>query len=146
MWRYASFPLVYTNFGLQECDTGPISDVQKQRNHLLFCHLCKYCHWRSVTAVRTCMGLLMMKNLLNRFRQESAGNQPSLISRGQSALKGYLRPPPKPDVVEEEDCAKTVLDILDNPDLELEPDGFDPYNSGGFDRNKRWNRVKKTVR
>ncbi len=88
----------------------------------------------------------MMKNLLNRFRQESAGNQPSLISRGQSALKGYLKPPPRADVVEEEDCAKTVLDILDNPDLELEPDGFDPYNSGGFDRNKRWNRVKKTIR
>ncbi len=99
----------------------------------------------------------MMKSLFKRFRKESASsvgqsmhaggvNQPSLISRGQSALKGYLKPPPKPEVVEEEDHVKTVLDILDNPDLELEPHGFDPYNSGSFDRNKSWKPVKKSTR
>ena len=99
----------------------------------------------------------MMKSLFKRFRNGSAStadqpaqspgvNQPSLISRGQSALQGYLRPPPKPEVVENEDHARTVLDILDNPDLELEPHGFDPYNSGSFDRNKRWEPVKKSTR
>ena len=98
-----------------------------------------------------------MKSLFKRFRKESASSadqsmhaggvdQPSRISRGQSALKGYLKPPPKPEVVEEEDHVKTVLDILDNPDLELEPHGFDPYNSGSFDRNKSWKHVKKNTR
>ncbi len=96
----------------------------------------------------------MMKDLFKRFRKESAGkqppehgaNQPAMISRGQSALKGYLKPPPKPEVVEEENHAKTVLDLLDNPDLELEPHGFDPYNSGSFDSNKKWQPVKKNTR
>ncbi|MCH9026633.1 MAG: hypothetical protein IIA05_05895 [Proteobacteria bacterium] len=98
-----------------------------------------------------------MKSLFKRFRKDSASsaaqpaqfpgvNQPSLISRGQSALKGYLKAPPKPEVVEEEDHVRTVLDILDNPDLELEPHGFDPYNSGSFDSNKRWEPVKKSTR
>ena len=96
----------------------------------------------------------MRKDLVKRFRKESAkkqspgraADQPSLISRGQPALKGYLKPPPKPEVVEEEDGAKTVLDILDNPDLELEQHGFDPYNSGSLDRKKRWQPVKKSTR
>ena len=96
----------------------------------------------------------MMKDLFKRFRKESAdkqppgraADQPSLISRGQPALKGYLKPPPKPEVVEEEDGAKTVLDILDNPDLELEQHGFDPYNSGSFDRNQSWKSTKKSTR
>ncbi|MCZ6560808.1 MAG: hypothetical protein O6931_07965 [Gammaproteobacteria bacterium] len=95
-----------------------------------------------------------MKSLFKRFRKDSAakqspGNgadQPSMISRGQSALKGYLKPPPKPEVVEDEDHAKTVLDILDNPDLELEPHGFDPYNSGSFDRSQHWAPTKKNTR
>ena len=98
-----------------------------------------------------------MKGLFKRFNKgsaSSAGNpthalgveQPSLISRGQSALKGYLKPPPKPEVVQEADEAKTVLDILDNPDLELTPNGFDPYNSGSFDANQSWKLTKKNTR
>jgi len=96
----------------------------------------------------------MMKSLFKRFRKESTteqarqprANQPAMISRGQSALKGYIKPPAKKEVVEEEDHAKTVLDILDNPDLELEPNGFDPYNSGSFDSKKKWQSVKKSTR
>ena len=58
----------------------------------------------------------MMKDLFKRFRKESANkqppgraaDQPSLISRSQPALKRYQKPPPKPEVVEEEGKDFTV--------------------------------------
>ncbi len=98
-----------------------------------------------------------MKSLFDRFRKGSdsskdssvragGANQPSLISRGQPALKGYMKPRPQPEIADDEENTKSVLDILDNPDLELEPQGFNPYNSGSFDREKDWRPVKKTTR
>lgn len=97
-----------------------------------------------------------MKNLFERFRGKSDPEADTESSphartpeqgRHQPALKGYMNSPKQAKKAQEpeEDHTKTVLDILDNPDIELQPDGFDPYNSGGFDRSNEWSRVKKNV-
>jgi hypothetical protein len=47
--------------------------------------------------------------------------------------------PPKPAKTERE-----VLDMLDNPRLSLDKppdDGFDPYNTGAFNRSASWERI-----
>ena len=96
-----------------------------------------------------------MKSIFDRIRGKSEPELDSESSeharkpeqgRHEPALKGYMNSPKQAKKeAEPEDHTKTVLDILDNPDIELQPDGFDPYNSGGFDRSKDWSRVKKNV-
>jgi hypothetical protein len=44
---------------------------------------------------------------------------------------------------------RDVADILGNPSLSLdtsEEDGFDPYNTGVFDRSASWDRISKNNR
>lgn len=97
-----------------------------------------------------------MKKLFQKLRGKTDSEQDSdtessrlarkpVEGRHQPALKGYMNSPKQARKIAEpeEDHTKTVLDILDNPDLELQPDGFDPYNSGSFDRSNEWSRVKK---
>jgi hypothetical protein len=68
-----------------------------------------------------------------------------------------IQPPPKPPVVTQTRAtepapaaqrrAKTErapLDVLDNPRLTLDKpadDGFDPYNTGAFNRSTSWERI-----
>ena len=44
---------------------------------------------------------------------------------------------PKPVIKPPED----PLGFLDNPELEIEADGFDPYNSGAFEKDAGWRKV-----
>lgn len=46
---------------------------------------------------------------------------------------------------------RDLLDILDNPKLTLDrptspEDGFDPYNTGAFNRSASWERISRTKR
>jgi hypothetical protein len=59
---------------------------------------------------------------------------PPVITQNRSAEK-----PPAPPR-----RAKTPLDVLDNPRLSLDKpgdDGFDPYNTGAFNRSASWERI-----
>jgi hypothetical protein len=50
-----------------------------------------------------------------------------------------IEQPPKPPTTE-----RDVLDVLDNPRLSLDKppdDGFDPYNTGAFNRSASWERI-----
>jgi len=44
------------------------------------------------------------------------------------------------------DSKTSLVDALDNPDLTIEPPpetGFDPYNTGTFNRSGSWERINK---
>ena len=73
-----------------------------------------------------------------------ASREPPAVATGRamprqaSATKGTKRPsaPPKPAAKK----PRRPVDVLDNPRLSLErPDeGFDPYNTGAFNRGQSW--------
>jgi hypothetical protein len=55
--------------------------------------------------------------------------------------RAVAKPPPEPKPVKTE---REVLDVLDNPHLTLDKppdDGFDPYNTGAFNRSASWERI-----
>jgi hypothetical protein len=74
---------------------------------------------------------LLRKKTAGKKQAATKGKAPTPSER---ALRHSRRP----------DAAK-VLEALEHPELGLEPEeeGFDPYNSGVFDRSKIWEDYKK---
>ena len=82
-------------------------------------------------------GLLDFSDLPFRPRPSAPAPKPPPASQLRS---GEPSPPrerrPKPE--------RTPLDVLDNPRLTLDKpadDGFDPYNTGAFNRSASWERI-----
>ena len=72
-------------------------------------------------------------------RPQSAPPAPKPQAAPQA--RSIEQPPaaPKPPKTE-----RDVLDVLDNPQLTLDKppdDGFDPYNTGAFNRSASWERI-----
>jgi hypothetical protein len=76
----------------------------------------------------------------------AGANGPRPASRPTSTVKDTNRPttPQKPGPKK----PRRPEDVLDNPRLSLErPDeGFDPYNTGAFNRGQSWERIGKKKR
>lgn len=79
-----------------------------------------------------------------------------LLDLADFGLRPRTPPPPKPPIVTHRPAEKTAapprrpkpertpLDVLDNPRLSLDKpgdDGFDPYNTGAFNRSASWERI-----
>ncbi len=82
-------------------------------------------------------GLLDFSDLSLRPRPTSPAPKPPATSRMRSAEPSLPRERrPKPE--------RTPLDVLDNPRLTLDKpadDGFDPYNTGAFNRSASWEKI-----
>lgn len=81
-------------------------------------------------------------------REPLAGvnNPRRTAARQAGAARNHPRtsPPKKPGPAK----PRRPVDVLDNPRLSLErPDeGFDPYNTGAFNRGQSWERIGKKKR
>ena len=73
------------------------------------------------------------------LRPQSAPPAPKAPAAPQARSIEQPAAPAKPAKTERE-----VLDVLDNPHLTLDKppdDGFDPYNTGAFNRSASWDRI-----
>ena len=69
--------------------------------------------------------------------QAGARQQPTQKSGAKPANKPAASRPPK---------ERTASEILDNPELSLngpQDEGFDPYNTGAFNRSSSWEKIAK---
>ena len=74
-----------------------------------------------------------------------------LLSRTRSAPAAKAAPPPiapraaeNPAAPQRRKTERSPAEVLDNPRLTLEKpadDGFDPYNTGAFNRSASWDRI-----
>jgi len=59
------------------------------------------------------------------------------------AVRPFIKtPPPRPTST----VSRTTTDLLNNPSLRLDTtdeEGFDPYNTGTFNRSGSWERINK---
>ena len=85
-------------------------------------------------------GLLDFSDLTSRIARRSACAQasaarPSLFARAEN---------PPPPAQRRTKTERSPADVLDNPRLTLDKpadDGFDPYNTGAFNRSQSWDRI-----
>jgi len=67
--------------------------------------------------------------------------------RGETAGRGAAQPGPaaaKTAPAKKAKKDRAPIDVLDNPQLTLDRptgDGFDPYNTGAFNRSASWERI-----
>jgi hypothetical protein len=70
-------------------------------------------------------------------RVEAGPRAPAPTQAAQAQPKGGVAKKPKKD--------RAPMDVLDNPHLTLDKpatgDGFDPYNTGAFNRSASWERI-----
>jgi hypothetical protein len=82
-------------------------------------------------------GLLDFSDLGARPRPAPpAPKPPPAVNKARSAGQTAKQRRPKPQ--------RNPLDVLDNPRLTLDKpgdDGFDPYNTGAFNRSASWERI-----
>lgn len=74
----------------------------------------------------------------------NANGKTSTNGKANAVVKGTRPSAPKPNSKK----PRRPVDVLDNPRLSLErPDeGFDPYNTGAFNRSQSWERIGKKKR
>jgi hypothetical protein len=96
----------------------------------------------------------MLKHLKRWLGWEGESSLMDFAGLG-SRSHGAPPPPPKPPIVVQTRRAEQAapqrpakerapLDVLDNPRLSLDKpadDGFDPYNTGAFNRSASWERI-----
>jgi hypothetical protein len=77
----------------------------------------------------------------------NGARRPPPRSKGAGTGKGATRPGAQPQKAAGKK-KRGAMDLLDNPRLSLErPDeGFDPYNTGAFNRSQSWERIGKKKR
>ena len=85
-------------------------------------------------------GLLSFTNLEPRSRGAVPTPPPKV------AVKGHARATEQPPAAtpQRAKTERAPLDVLDNPRLTLDKptdDGFDPYNTGAFNRSASWERI-----
>jgi hypothetical protein len=96
----------------------------------------------------------MLLRLFKRWLGWDSGSQPldfgELIPRGPTPKPKAPAPPPSAEGAKAPKAGKRPqpkrdpLDVLDNPRLTLDKpvdDGFDPYNTGAFNRSASWDRI-----
>ncbi len=79
--------------------------------------------------------LSLLKRLFGRGRNPRRPAQ-----RGSRSDTAYVRNPGFPS------SKPSGVDTFDNPDLSVQPEpdtGFDPYNTGTFNRSGSWERINK---
>ena len=76
--------------------------------------------------------------------QPTAIEQPKAARPGaQPQTRRQAQPPRKPKA-KDKNKERAPMDVLDNPRLTLDRpknDGFDPYNTGAFNRSTSWERI-----
>ncbi len=81
--------------------------------------------------------LLSSTDLAQRSRGAAPPPAPKVAVKAQ-ARSAEAQPAARPKT------ERTPLDVLDNPRLTLDKpadDGFDPYNTGAFNRSASWDRI-----
>jgi hypothetical protein len=76
-----------------------------------------------------------------KVRQRTASSPPKPATPVSRPVR-VAEPPPAAERRPKAD--RTPLDVLDNPRLTLDKpadDGFDPYNTGAFNRSASWERI-----
>jgi hypothetical protein len=94
-------------------------------------HLKRWLGWESES------DLLDLAGASSRVQSAPVAAKPAAAIQTRSIEQPSA--PPKPPKSERE-----VLDVLDNPRLSLDKppdDGFDPYNTGAFNRSASWERI-----
>ena len=82
-------------------------------------------------------GLLDFSDLTGRPRSTPPPPKPPLITQARVAE-------PAPAAQRRAKAERAPMDVLDNPRLTLDKpvdDGFDPYNTGAFNRSTSWERI-----
>ena len=67
------------------------------------------------------------------------------VAQKEAAQKAGAKPPGKP-AKPRPPKERTASEILDNPELSLngpQDEGFDPYNTGAFNRSSSWEKIAK---
>lgn len=77
--------------------------------------------------------LTLVRRLFGRTREASLP-RPGSAPATKAPRRSPLLPP-----------SKSAIDLLENPDLKLDTQdaGFDPYNTGTFNRSGSWERINK---
>jgi len=86
-------------------------------------------------------GLLDFARLGSRSRNAPPAPKPPPIVVQTQTRRADQAPTPQRRAKDKE---KAPLDVLDNPRLSLDKpadDGFDPYNTGAFNRSASWERI-----
>src|SRR6516164_8810760 len=75
--------------------------------------------------------------------QPQAPRRPPAVPRGETpALRGEA--PARTAAAKKAKKDRAPMDVLDNPQLTLDrptADGFDPYNTGAFNRSASWEKI-----
>jgi hypothetical protein len=82
-------------------------------------------------------GLLSFADLASRSRG-------AVPPPPKAAAKNHARPAEATPAPQRPKTERAPLDVLDNPRLTLDKpadDGFDPYNTGAFNRSASWDRI-----
>ena len=85
-------------------------------------------------------------------RQNTSAPKPPAATRAQATPRAEAparpaaasTPPAKPATAKKPKKDAAPMDLLDNPQLTLDrptDDGFDPYNTGAFNRSASWERI-----
>ena len=77
-------------------------------------------------------------NPLDRARRPTPKPPPIVVNRATVQRPAAAEPPRRAK------AERAPLDVLDNPRLSLDKpadDGFDPYNTGAFNRSASWERI-----
>jgi hypothetical protein len=74
-------------------------------------------------------------------RGEAPAQRAETPARGSTAAPAQAAKPPAPKKAKKD---RAPMDLLDNPQLTLDRptgDGFDPYNTGAFNRSASWEKI-----
>jgi hypothetical protein len=85
--------------------------------------------------------LLDFAALTPRPQSPPPAPKPPAVVQTRSIAQSPAQPPTAPKPAKPE---RGPLDVLDNPRLSLDKpadDGFDPYNTGAFNRSASWERI-----
>lgn len=75
-------------------------------------------------------------------RGEASAQRAETPARGPASTQTVQ--PPKPAAAKKTKKDRAPMDLLDNPQLTLDRptgDGFDPYNTGAFNRSASWEKI-----
>ena len=101
-------------------------------------HLKRWLGWDSES------DLLDFSDFGVRPRSSQPPPKPPAVTQTRATEPAPRAPDPAPAVQRRTKKPRTPLDVLDNPRLTLDKpadDGFDPYNTGAFNRSTSWEKI-----
>ena len=101
-------------------------------------HLKRWLGWDSDSA------LLDFSDFRVRPQNTQPPPKPLVVTQTRATEPAPRAPDPAPGVQRRTKKPRTPLDVLNNPRLTLDKppdDGFDPYNTGAFNRSTSWEKI-----